>query len=81
MPRSPSAAADTDPPTPPADGDPVSAPIPATAPLRFTAPDHVSAITLSTGREIRVEGGTLTAPDDLSDNERQQILGAGFAPA
>ncbi len=47
-------------------------------PIRFTAPAHVSAVTLSTGREIRVESGTLTAPDDLTHDERRQIERAGF---
>lgn len=73
MARSQSAAADTDPPT--AVGDPAPAP----SPLRFAAPAHVSAITLSTEREIHVEDGVLTAPDDLSDDERRQIMRAGFA--
>lgn len=74
MARSQSAAADTDPPMPKADGDPAISP----TPLRFTAPAHVSAITLSTAREIRVEDGVLSAPDDLSDEERRQIVRAGF---
>lgn len=74
MARSQSAPADTDPPTPMADGDPAT----STPPLRFTAPPHVSAITLSTEREIHVEDGVLTVPDDLSDDERRQIVRAGF---
>jgi hypothetical protein len=75
MARSQSAAADTDPPTPTADGDPTTSP----RPLRFAAPAHVSAITLSTEREIHVEDGVLTLPDDLSDDELRQIVRAGFA--
>ena len=71
MARSQSTAADTD---PTATGD--TAPTPS--PLRLAAPAHVSAITLSTEREIRVENGTLTLPDDLSDDERRQIARAGF---
>jgi len=74
MARSQSAAADTDPPKPRADGDPAISP----TPLRFTAPVHVSAITLSTAREIRVQDGVLTVPDDLSDEEQRQIVRAGF---
>lgn len=77
MARSQSAAADTDPPMPKADGDPAISP----TPLRFAAPTHVSAITLSTAREIRVEAGVLTVPDDLSDEERRQIVRAGFIAA
>lgn len=80
MPRSQSAAADTDPPTPPADGDPAPAAAPA-RPQRFTAPGDIAGLFLSTGREIRVENGTLTVPDDLSDDERRQIVRAGFTPA
>lgn len=82
MARSQSATADTDPTTPKADGDTTSAPILTTSPLppRFTAPDHVSAIILSTGREIGVENGVLTAPSDLSDDERRQIARAGCTP-
>jgi hypothetical protein len=82
MARSQSAAADTDPPTPKADGDTAIAPAPTTSPLppRFTAPDHVSAIILSTGREIGVENGVLTAPTDLSDDEQRQIARAGCSP-
>jgi hypothetical protein len=75
MARSQSAAADTDPPTPTADGDPATSP----SPLCFAAPAHVSAITLSTEREIHVEDGVLTLPDDLSDDELRQIVRAGFA--
>ena len=75
MARSQSAAADTDSPTPTADGDPAPTP----SPLRFAAPAHVSAITLSTEREIHVEDGVLIVPDDLSDDERRQITRAGFA--
>ena len=74
MARSQSAAAETDPPTPTADGDPATSP----TPLRFAAPIHVSAITLSTEREIQVKKGVLTAPADLSDDERRQIVRAGF---
>jgi hypothetical protein len=77
MARSQFAAADTDPPTPTADGDPATSP----RPLRFTAPAHISAIMLSTEREIHVEGGVLIAPDDLSDDERRQIVRAGFIAA
>jgi hypothetical protein len=77
MARSQSAIADTDPPTPTADGDPATSP----TPLRFTAPAHVSAITLSTDREIHVEDGVLIVPDDLSDDEQRQIRRAGFALA
>lgn len=77
MARSQSATADTDPPMPKADGDPAITP----TPLRFAAPAHVSAITLSTAREIRVEDGVLTVPDDLSDEERRQIVRAGFIAA
>jgi len=82
MARSQSAAADTDPPTPKADGDTATAPAPTMSPLppRFTAPDHVSAIILSTGREIGVENGVLTAPTDLSDDEQRQIARAGCSP-
>jgi hypothetical protein len=82
MARSQSAAADTDPPTPTADGDTVTAPTLTTSPLplRFAAPDHVSAIILSTGREIGVEDGVLIAPSDLSDDERRQITRAGCSP-
>jgi hypothetical protein len=75
MARSQSAAAETDSPT--AVGDPAPTP----SPLRFTAPAHVSAITLSTEREIPVEDGVLTAPDDLSDDEQRQIVRAGFTAA
>ena len=74
MARSQSAAADTDPPTPTADEDAATSP----TPLRFAAPAHVSAITLSTEREIHVEDGVLTAPADLSDDELRQIARAGF---
>jgi hypothetical protein len=83
MARSQSAAADTDPPMPKAEGDPAAAATPtaSTLPLRFTAPDHVSAIILSTGREIGVEHSVLTAPIDLSDDERRQISRAGCVPA
>ena len=77
MARTQSAAADTDPPTPTADEDAATSP----TPLRFAAPAHVSAITLSTEREIQVENGVLTVPDDLSDDERRQIVRAGFAAA
>lgn len=82
MARSQSATADADPPTPAADGDPTTtpAPSPATHATRYVAPDHVSAIILSTEREIRVEDGMLIAPDDLSDDERRQIARAGFTP-
>jgi hypothetical protein len=81
MARSQSAPADTDSPPPLAGGDPAPPPALAAplAPLRFAAPDHVSAITLSTERVMRVEDGVLTAPNDLSDHERRQILRAGFA--
>lgn len=72
MARSQSASADTDPPG--AVGDPAPAP----SPLRFAAPAHVSAITLSTEREIPVEDGVLIVSDDLSDDERRQIARAGF---
>jgi len=72
MARSQFASADTDPLT--AVGDPVPTP----SPLRFAAPAHVSAITLSTEREIHVEDGVLIVPDDLSDDERRQIARAGF---
>jgi hypothetical protein len=83
MPRSQSAAADTDAPMPKTDGDPATAAAARspTPPPRFTAPDHVSAIILSTGREIGVEDGVLAAPPDLSDDERRQIARAGFTPA
>jgi hypothetical protein len=72
MARSQSAAADTD--SPMAVDDPTS----ASSPLRFAAPAHVSAITLSTERKLPVEDGVLIAPDDLSDDERRQIACAGF---
>lgn len=72
MARSQSAAADTDPST--AVGNPAS----ASSPLRFSAPAHVSAITLSTEREFPVEDGVLIVTDDLSDDERRQIARAGF---
>jgi hypothetical protein len=83
MARSQSATADTDPPMPKADGDTPSAPALTTSPLplRFNAPDHVSAIILSTGREIGVEDGVLIAPTDLSDDERRQIARVGCTPA
>lgn len=74
MARSQSAAAETNPQTPMADGDPTI----SLSPLRLAAPPHVSAITLSTERKIDVEDGVLTAPDDLSDDERRQIARAGF---
>ncbi|WP_066806413.1 hypothetical protein [Sphingomonas asaccharolytica] len=74
MARSQSAAADTDPLMPTADGDTATSP----SLLRFAAPAHVSAITLSTEREIHVEDGVLAVPDDLSDDERRQITRAGF---
>ena len=77
MARSQSAAADTDPPTPTAGEDAATSP----TPLRFAAPAHVSAITLSTEREIHVEDGVLTAPADLSDDELRQIARAGFTVA
>jgi hypothetical protein len=82
MARSQSAAADTDPPTPKADGDTATAATVIAPPQspRFTAPDHVSAIILSTGREIGIENGVLTAPSDLSDDERRQITRAGCSP-
>jgi len=76
MARSQSAAAETDPPTPTAD----DAAATSSTPLRFAAPAHVAAITLSTGREIHVEDGVLTAPADLSDDERRQIARAGCTP-
>jgi hypothetical protein len=58
-----------------------AAPANATA-TRYVAPDHVSAIYFSTGREVLVgEDGTLTAPDDLSDDERLQLTRAGFSAA
>jgi hypothetical protein len=83
MARSQSTAADADPPMPKADGDRATAvtPTASTPPPRFTAPDHVSAIILSTGREIGVEDGVLAAPPDLSDDERRQIARAGFTLA
>jgi hypothetical protein len=83
MARSQSAAADTDPPMPKADGEPATAVTLTTSPLplRFAVPDHVSAIILSTGREIAVEHGALTAPSDLSEDERRQIARAGCTPA
>lgn len=76
----PESIADTGPATPPANAG--SAPAGDTPPAgpRFTAPDHVAAITLSTEREIRVADGMLTVPADLSDDERRQVLRAGFAP-
>lgn len=52
-----------------------------TLPTTFTAPAHVSAIYFSTGREVEVVDGVLTAPDDLSDDERLQLTRAGFVPA
>ena len=70
-------AADIDFPTPTAEGEPASVAL-TPKPLCFIAPDHVSAIALSTGREIRVENGAVAAPDDLSDDERRQIHRAGF---
>lgn len=73
-------AADPDFPTPTADGDPAAA-VMTPKPARFTAPDHVSAIILSTGRDIAVVDGMLTVPDDLSDDERRQIVRAGFTAA
>jgi len=72
MARSQSAAADADPPTA------VDDPAPTASLLRFAAPAHVSAITLSTEREFPVEDGVLIAPDDLSAEERRQIARAGF---
>jgi len=83
MARSQSAATDTDPQMPKADGDPATGQTPTTSPLplRFAAPDHVSAIILSTGREIAIEHGVLTAPSDLSEDERRQIARAGCTPA
>lgn len=77
MARSQSAPADTGPASPTTDSEPAATPTPP----RFAAPNHVSAITLSTGREICVEDGVLTAPDDLSDDERRQIARAGFIAA
>jgi len=74
MARSQSAAADPDPATPTTDSDPAI----SSMPLCFTAPAHVSAITLSTEREIRVEDGVLSVPDDLSEEEQRQIVRAGF---
>jgi len=76
MARSQSAAVDIDPRTPTADHAAATSP----TPLRFAAPAHVSAITLSTGREIHVDDGVLTAPADLSDDERRQITRAGCTP-
>ena len=81
MARSQSAAADTDPPTPVADGGAAASPAISAAPVHLTAPDHVTAITLSTEREIRVENGMLPLPDDLTDDERRQIERAGFIAA
>lgn len=47
----------------------------------FTAPEHVTAITFSTGRVVEVVDGALSAPDDLSHDERLQLTRAGFVPA
>jgi hypothetical protein len=47
----------------------------------FTAPNHVTAIAFSTGRVVDVTDGALTAPNDLSDDERLQLTRAGFVPA
>ena len=79
MDRSQSAA--TDNPTPPEKNGTAAGPLLSASALRFAAPDHVAAITLSTGREIRVENGVLTAPRDLTHEERRQIERAGFATA
>jgi len=83
MARSQSAAGDTDPLTLTAEGDPATdaTPIAPTSPPRFKAPGHVSAIILSTGREVRVKDGVLTVPADLSDDEWRQIVRAGFIAA
>lgn len=71
---------------PPTDADPATettdapdAPAPAN---RFTAPIDTTAIIFSTGRQIGVgDDGTLTAPDDLTDDERLQLSRAGFSAA
>ena len=83
MDRSQSAATDKAPLARKAEGFPTEHEASATSAtvLRFNAPDHVSAVILSTGREIRIEGGMFTAPDDLSDDERRQIGRAGCTPA
>jgi len=63
------------------DATAASAASPTKLPNTFTAPEHVTAIYFSTGREIEVVDGALTAPDDLSDDERLQLTRAGFSAA
>jgi hypothetical protein len=64
------------------DAAPTKAAAPASPTTRFTAPIDTTAIIFSTGRQVNVaEDGTLTAPDDLSDDERLQLTRAGFSAA
>lgn len=83
MARSQFAATDNAPVIPGPEGDPAITPTPtvSTPPLRFRAPDHISAIILSTGRELTVENGVFDAPADLSDDEQRQIGRVGCTPA
>lgn len=47
----------------------------------YTAPKHCTGITFSTGRSLSCEdGGTVTAPEDLTASEEADLLRNGFIP-
>jgi hypothetical protein len=47
--------------------------------MKFTAPDHITAITLSTG-PVAVVDGTLTIDGDLLEGDRAALVQYGFTP-
>ena len=51
-------------------------------PKKYTAPVHVSGVTLANGRALRCnDDGTLDAPDDLTDADLADLTRNGFSPA